>query len=182
MKAARVRSLLAVLVLGASGCGAPGSLERLDRYHERVREALGTSAPASYVAGERFLPRRRALPVRDERIGLLSFLSLQGCRLGELAGYRNMLSRTPANGYIGTCAAIRDTDLTETTRHLGLPALCVVGDEDGATPPDVVGGLADLLPEGRLEVVTGSGHLPCIDQARVLAGSIRGFAKEVGLV
>ena len=93
-----------------------------------------------------------------------------------------MLTRTPAEGYAGTCAAIRDADLTESTRHLGLPALCVVGDEDGSTPPDVVGSLAALLPEGRLEVVTGSGHLPCIDQPRVLAGLIRSFAKEVGLV
>lgn len=100
----------------------------------------------------------------------------------ELAGYRHMLIRTPAEGYAGTCAAIRDADLTESTRHLGLPALCVVGDEDGATPPQVVGSLAELLPEGRLEVVAGSGHLPCIDQPRVLAGLIRGFAKEVGLV
>ena len=100
----------------------------------------------------------------------------------EFAGYRHMLTRTPADGYVGTCAAIRDTDLTESTRHLGLPALCVVGDEDGSTPPDVVGSLAELLPEGRLEVVAGSGHLPCIDQPRVLAGLIRAFAKEVGLV
>ena len=33
-----------------------------------------------------------------------------------------------------------------------------------------------------LEIIAGSGHLPCIDQPRVLAGLIRGFAKEVGLV
>ncbi len=100
----------------------------------------------------------------------------------EVAGYRHMLIRTPADGYVGTCAAIRDTDLTESSRHLGLPALCVVGDEDGATPPEVVAELAELLPEGSLEVIAGSGHLPCIDQPRVLAGLIRGFAKEVGLV
>ena len=42
--------------------------------------------------------------------------------------------------------------------------------------------VAFRLPEGRLEVIAGSGHLPCIDQPRVLAGLIRAFAKEVGLV
>jgi len=100
----------------------------------------------------------------------------------ELAGYRNMLTRTPPSGYAGTCAAIRDTDLTETTRQLALPSLCIVGDEDGATPPDLVRSLADLLPDSRYEVMTGSGHLPCIDQPHRLAGLIRGFAQEVGLV
>ena len=100
----------------------------------------------------------------------------------DLAGYRNMLTRTPADGYAGTCAAIRDTDLTETTRQLGLPALCVVGDQDGATPPDVVRSLAELLPDSRFQVIEGAGHLPCIDRPRVLAGLIRRFAKEIGLV
>ncbi len=100
----------------------------------------------------------------------------------ELAGYRNMLCRTPTSGYAGTCAAIRDTDLTETTGQLGLPALCVVGSEDGATTPDLVRSLSELLPDGRFETIAGSGHLPCLDQPRVLAGLIRAFAKEVGLV
>ena len=100
----------------------------------------------------------------------------------ELAGYRHMLTRTPPDGYVGTCAAIRDTDLTETTRQLGLPSLCVVGDEDGATPLDLVGSLAELLPDSRFKTIPGSGHLPCIDQPQVLAGLILGFAKEVGLV
>jgi len=100
----------------------------------------------------------------------------------ELAGYRNMLTRTPADGYAGTCAAIRDTDLTETTRRLNIPALCVVGSEDGSTPPDLVQSLAELLPDSRFKTIPGSGHLPCIDQPRVLAGLIRDFAKETGLV
>src|ERR1044071_6692274 len=39
-------------------------------------------------------------------------------RSADLAGYRNMLVRTPVEGYIGTCAALRDADLTETSRRL----------------------------------------------------------------
>src|SRR3954449_2520439 len=31
----------------------------------------------------------------------------------KVAGYKNMLERTPALGYIKTCEAIRDADLTE---------------------------------------------------------------------
>jgi hypothetical protein len=75
-----------------SGCGAPNVTERIEDFHDRVQAALGVgSQRTEYVAHGRFLPRdrERRLEVRDERIGVLTFLSLQGCRLGELAGFRN---------------------------------------------------------------------------------------------
>lgn len=96
----------------------------------------------------------------------------------KLAGYRNMLTRTPAEGYVGTCAALRDADLTETTRRLGQPALCLVGAEDGATPPDLVKSMSDLIPRSGFEIVAGVGHLPCIERPDLVAARIATFAKE----
>ena len=64
----------------------------------------------------------------------------------ELAGWRNMLTRTPVEGYLGCCAAIRDADLTEAARGLAVPTLCMVGDQDGSTPPELVAELAGLVP------------------------------------
>ena len=49
-----------------------------------------------------------------------------------------MLIRQPVAGYVGTCAAIRDADYTEAARGISVPTLCVVGDQDGSTPPDLV--------------------------------------------
>ncbi len=92
-----------------------------------------------------------------------------------LAGYRNMLCRTPAAGYSGTAAAIRDTDFTEQARRIGVPTLCVVGDQDAATPPAVVGELAKLIPGARYQEIPGAGHLPCIDRPEVLTEVIRAF-------
>ena len=40
-------------------------------------------------------------------------------RPAELAGWRNMLTRTPVEGYLGCCAAIRDADLTAAARRAG---------------------------------------------------------------
>ena len=45
-----------------------------------------------------------------------------------LALWRNMLTRSPVAGYVATCGAIRDADLTESTRTLRLPTLAMVGD------------------------------------------------------
>jgi 3-oxoadipate enol-lactonase len=98
-----------------------------------------------------------------------------------LAGWRAMLTRTPKAGYLGTCDAIRDADLTEQAKRIGVPALCVVGDEDGSTPPALVRELADLIPGAGFETVAGAGHLPCIEQPGTLTGLINTFVKEHGL-
>ncbi|GAB4361056.1 MAG: 3-oxoadipate enol-lactonase [Kiloniellaceae bacterium] len=99
-----------------------------------------------------------------------------------LTGWHAMLTRTPRAGYLGTCAALRDSDLTAAAREIAVPALCVVGAEDGATPPDLVKQMADLIPGARYEVIAGAGHLPCIERPAVLADLILGFTREHGLV
>ena len=96
----------------------------------------------------------------------------------DLAGYRSMLTRTPVEGYVGTCAALRDGDLTATTRTLTQPTLCVVGEEDGATPPDLVRALSALIPGAGFEIIAGAGHLPCIESPALMAARIDAFAKE----
>jgi 3-oxoadipate enol-lactonase len=98
-----------------------------------------------------------------------------------LAGWRAMLTRTPKDGYLGTCAAIRDADFTEQAKQITVPTLCVVGEEDGATPPELVREMAGLIPGARYEIIPGAGHLPCIEQPQVLAGLIDGFLRENGL-
>lgn len=100
----------------------------------------------------------------------------------ELMGWRNMLVRTPAAGYLGTAAAIRDSDMTEAAKAIAVPTLCVVGDEDGSTPPGLMRELTALIPGARLEVIEGAGHLPCIEKPDVHANLVAGFLKENALV
>jgi 3-oxoadipate enol-lactonase len=91
------------------------------------------------------------------------------------AGYRNMLARQSAAGYVATCAAIRDADYTCAATAVEVPALCLVGDQDGSTPPDLVRALADLIPGGRFEVIADAGHIPCVEQPEMLVALIRAF-------
>ena len=93
--------------------------------------------------------------------------------------WRNMLTRTTLAGYTGTCAAIRDTDLIESTSRLRLPCLAVCGADDGATPPDLVRETAELIPGSRFELIRDAGHLPCIEQPAVLGHLISAFLKEI---
>lgn len=79
-------------------------------------------------------------------------------------GYRNMFERTPVAGYSGTSAAIRDADFTASTAQVRVPCLCIVGDQDKATTPELVRDLAGLIDGASYSVVTGAGHLPCIER------------------
>ena len=96
-------------------------------------------------------------------------------RSEELAGYRTMLERQSPAGYMATCAAIRDADLREKARQIGVPAICIVGDEDGSTPVETVADLAKSIPGSRFEIIKGAAHLPCVETPERLADIILVF-------
>ena len=96
----------------------------------------------------------------------------------ELALWRNMVVRNPADGYMAICAAIRDADLTEAARNIEAPTLCVAGSEDGSTPPDVVRSLADLIAGAQFELIEGSAHVPCVQSPERLGMLMTRFLKE----
>ncbi|PZM15154.1 3-oxoadipate enol-lactonase [Rhizobium tubonense] len=97
----------------------------------------------------------------------------------SFAGYRNMLVRQPLTGYLATCAAVRDADLTEVARHISVPTLCVVGDQDRSTPPELVLSTSRLIADARYEVITDAGHIPCIEQPETLTAVIRTFIRSI---
>lgn len=97
----------------------------------------------------------------------------------DFVGYTAMLTRTDVNGYAGTCAALRDADLTESTRALKVPTLVMVGDEDGSTPPDLVRTTAELIQGSEFRIVEGAGHLPNVEKPDVVARLIAEFLKSV---
>ena len=90
-------------------------------------------------------------------------------------GYRNMLARQSAEGYAGTCAALRDADLTEAAEHIAVPVTCVVGDQDVATSPDMVRGFSELIPAARFQTIENAGHLPGIEQPEAMIALIKEF-------
>lgn len=99
----------------------------------------------------------------------------------RLAPWRNMLTRTPIEGYIGCCAAIAEVDFTQSTRALTLPVMAMAGSEDGATTPEMVRAAADLC-NAAFHVIQDAGHLPCIEAPEQVGALITDFLKETAHV
>ena len=95
----------------------------------------------------------------------------------RLAPWRNMLERTPLEGYIGCCDAIANADFRESTAELEMPVLAMVGANDAATPPLIVEETAKLC-KAELSVVDGAGHLPCVEQPQQTAALLNRFLQE----
>lgn len=94
----------------------------------------------------------------------------------------NMLTRTSAEGYCAVGRAIRDADFTDRTRGIKAPTVCVVGAQDGATPPSLVRELAGLIQGAKFVQIEECGHLPCIEQPEALAAAIIRLLRDNGLV
>lgn len=100
----------------------------------------------------------------------------------ELTAWRNMLTRTPADGYIGCSAAISGTDFYTPTSGLSLPTLAIAGSEDGSTPPDLMRETAALIKGSKFHLIRSAGHLPCVEKPTEYAQVLSDFIKETGHV
>ncbi len=89
-------------------------------------------------------------------------------------GYLNMLTRTTPDGYGGTCAALRDTDLHAQTASLKVPAVVLCGELDASTTPDLNRELAGAL-NCPIHLIPDAAHIPSVEQPNVVAGHIRDF-------
>ncbi len=98
----------------------------------------------------------------------------------EMAAWRNMLTTTKPEGYIGCAKAISGTDFITPTSGLRLPALGIAGSEDDATPPDLVRETLGLIPGSRMELMRRKGHLPCVEDPAGYAQLLTNFMIETG--
>jgi 3-oxoadipate enol-lactonase len=90
-------------------------------------------------------------------------------------GYYNMLTRTPVEGYTGTCEAIRDADLTAAAKSIETRTLVLCGTEDVSTPPEVAQNVIRLIPDADFQKIPGAGHLTCVEQPNEVATQIERF-------
>ena len=162
------------------------ALQAASRHPERVRALVLCDTAARIGTEEGWNERIEA--IRQEGLAALApsiaarwfAPSFPTEEPATFRGHVNMLGRSAAEGYLGTCAMLRDTDLGGSLGSIRCPALVVTGDHDVATPPVMGRALAAVLEHGRFAPIADAGHLPCVEQPEALAGLIRDFLEEVG--
>jgi len=99
-------------------------------------------------------------------------------RADELMGWRTMLVRTPQQGYLAACGALKRADLRPYAGAIAVPTLLLVGDQDGSTPVALVRETAAMIPGSRFEILAGAGHIPGIEQPDATAALIAGHMRR----
>ncbi|MHA7775345.1 3-oxoadipate enol-lactonase [Roseibium sp. M-1] len=152
------------------------------RQPERIRGLV--LADTAVKMGEAAMWRDRIAKIREGGLESIADAILERwfcedfLQQAESSAWRNMLTRTPAEGYIGCCEAIATANLTETTAALRLPVLGIAGAEDRASPPDIVRATTALISGSRYVEIEKAGHLPCVEQPEVFTGHLIKFLKE----
>ncbi len=180
-------------VLGAEGCVLVGlsiggmiaqglAVKRPDLLRAVVLSNTGVKIGTPEIWDER-IATVRAKGIEALADGVMGRWFSKGFReTPELKAWRNMLVRTPAEGYAGCSAAISGTDFYATNPTIKMPALAIAGSEDGSTPPDLMRETIGMIEGGRYHLIRGAGHLPCVEKPEEYAEVLNGFLEEVGHV
>ncbi len=94
-----------------------------------------------------------------------------------IAGYRNMLLRCPAAGYIGCSLAISGADLSPDAARISNPTLVVLGEGDKSVPLETGRALAKTVKGSRLVEIKNVSHISAAEQPAAFNAALAGFLK-----
>jgi pimeloyl-ACP methyl ester carboxylesterase len=89
-----------------------------------------------------------------------------------------LAERTASEVWTDALPELMEMDLRHAVPRIHVPALVVVGQHDRVTPPAAAVQLAGALPDGRLAVIAGAGHIPMLERALDLDREVRPFVRE----
>ena len=92
----------------------------------------------------------------------------------RIATMRQIMERTPADGYTACCAAIRDMDLRDAVAAIDAPTLVITGTHDIATPATDGRLLADHI-EGATYIELDAAHLSNVEAAPEFTAALLAF-------
>jgi 3-oxoadipate enol-lactonase len=90
------------------------------------------------------------------------------------ARMKEMMIATPAEGYLGCCAAVRDMDHRELLKTITVPTLIIAGAKDPATNVAAAEFLRDSTPGSKLAIVDAA-HIANVEAADAYTRTVLDF-------
>ena len=133
----------------------------LDTWNERIRAVRegGMKAVAQQVIERWFTPEFRAN------------------HANEVAKTRRMIEGTDADGYVGSCAAVRDFDFWENVGAIRPRTLVITGTHDLAAPPSDAQKLAKQIPGARY-IELPAAHISNVEAASRFTDEVSSFLRS----
>ena len=88
-----------------------------------------------------------------------------------------LAQRTSSEVWTDGLAELMQADLRHAISRVRVPTLVVVGEHDRVTPPAAAVSLTGLLPDARLVVIEGAGHMPMLERPELVNLELRSFAR-----
>lgn len=107
---------------------------------------------------------RRRRPRRSTVAGRRLIDTARVADPSAVAEFERMIASTPSEGYASCCDAIGAMDLRADLADITAPTMVIAGEDDPATPPPHLRGIADGVAGATLIVLPSAAHLASLEQ------------------
>ena len=119
------------------------------------------------VAASEFLPKligSTTLRTRPALVDSIRSIIMQNNPAGVAGGLRALAARS---------------DSTPLLARIACPAICVAGEEDSITPPEVAADMAARIPGAEVEILAGAGHLSNLEAPQAFNEVLKALLQKV---
>ncbi|WP_035797921.1 alpha/beta fold hydrolase [Kitasatospora mediocidica] len=175
-------------VVGGLSMGGYVALAFARRHPDRLRGLLlaDTKASADTEAARVNRERIAAAVLARDSVRLLAEERLESTLLGPaaapelVAAVRALIAAaTPAGVAWAQRAMAARPDSFEVLAGLRVPAAVLVGAQDALTPPEDARAMVRALPDARLTVIEGAGHLSALEAPQAFDAAVRELLRRV---
>lgn len=176
------------IVLGGLSMGGYVALSLVVRYPRRVRALMlmdtraGADTPEAAqgreATAQAVLDANKASVVVDAMLPKLFSKRTLDERPERVEPLRTVMEQTTPRGIAGALRGMaKRPDRRPDLAGISVPTLVLVGEEDVITPPAEARALAEAIPNARLEIIPGGGHLAPYENPSVANAVILQFLK-----
>ncbi len=177
------------VILGGVSLGGYVAFECMRLFPERVSALVLANTRAEPDSEEmRETRKEMALSVAREGVGVLVDLQMERLLTPDtlqndeelVERVRAMIFENSPDGTVAALGAMRERpDSTPLLGEIGVPTLVVGGEDDGISPPEIMGALAAKIPGARHVTIPQTGHLSNLEAPEEFNAALSDFLKSI---